>query len=460
MKIFVECTNLYEQPIHQSGIPRVVRNIVGSLSKIGDLADAMPVIIRKDKVYEIKKMPVIKGGHYFFSLLQTRFIQIKNRSYWFRLRLNHYWPFRKSVRLRRALFFFSRMVDGFLGLPVTLAFGIRRLFDPEPHLVELAAESGDVLILLDATWIADLYQTIEKLKSKGVIIVAVVYDLIPLTHPQFFKERLVDLFNNWLVWVIQTADGFMAISKTILYQLEHTVVKSVQKNSLSQQWYDYFYLGTELDLAKKFGSIESNVKAPFHEGFPVYLVVSTIEPRKNHHYLLDAFELLWNAGFNLILLIAGKVGWKCEGIMKRIQNHSEINRRLFMFNNLDDTELEYCYHNSRCLLSPSYLEGFGLPIVEAMQRGLPVMGSDISVFHEVGGDFMAYFDPKKPETLAALVRRFEESNKFPALKELSQWSWLTWEDSARQLVSKVLSRVQLLRVEPEAIPDFNMTKVK
>ena len=112
-----------------------------------------------------------------------------------------------------------------------------------------------------------------------------------------------------------------------------------------------------------------------------------------------------------------------------------------MFNDLSDTELEYCYLNSRSLVLPSYVEGFGLPLVEAMQRGLPAMASDIPVFREVGGDFIAYFDLEKPETLAALIRHYEESGEFPASKKVKDWSWLNWEDSAEQLLTRIVSHV-------------------
>jgi glycosyltransferase involved in cell wall biosynthesis len=181
-------------------------------------------------------------------------------------------------------------------------------------------------------------------------------------------------------------------------------------------------------------------------------MVSTLEPRKNHGYLLDAFELLWKSGLNVNLLLIGKVGWKCKGLIKRILSHPEYNRRLFMLNRVADTELEYCYRMARCLLLPSFVEGFGLPLVEAMQRGIPAMASDIPVFREVGGDYIAYFDPFNPDTLSALVRQYEKNGQFPASKPLTEWTWLTWRDSTRQLLSKITRHLSpssaAVKVEP------------
>jgi alpha-1,2-rhamnosyltransferase len=108
-----------------------------------------------------------------------------------------------------------------------------------------------------------------------------------------------------------------------------------------------------------------------------------------------------------------------------------------MFNDLSDAELEYCYSRSRSLVFPAFVEGFGLPLVEAMQRGLPAMASDIPVFREIGGDFIAYFDLNEPQSLVTLVQRFERDGEFPALRKVQEWSWMSWEDSTRQFLTKI-----------------------
>lgn len=84
------------------------------------------------------------------------------------------------------------------------------------------------------------------------------------------------------------------------------------------------------------------------------------------------------------------------------------------------------------------MEGFGLPLVEAMQRGLPAMGSDIAVFREIGGEFMAYFDLAKPQSLADLVIGFESSGQFPAARDVAHWRWIGWREASAQLASRTL----------------------
>ena len=222
-------------------------------------------------------------------------------------------------------------------------------------------------------------------------------------------------------------------------------------------WFDHFYLGSELDLIDEARAASAEIIATFAEKNAVYLAVSTIEPRKNQSYLVDAFDLLWQQNIPTILCIVGRVGWKCEDFIRRVRNHPEFGRRLFMHNDASDTDLNYCYTHAKALLCPSITEGFGLPIVEAMQRGLPVMASDIPVFREVGSDFIAYFDLANPASLADLVISFEKTGKFPAQRSVSEWQWINWSGAADMLISKILAH---LTQQPQAatLPESSATR--
>jgi alpha-1,2-rhamnosyltransferase len=108
-----------------------------------------------------------------------------------------------------------------------------------------------------------------------------------------------------------------------------------------------------------------------------------------------------------------------------------------MYNSLSDKSLEHAYSHATALVFPSYVEGFGLPLVEAMQRGLPAMASDIPVFREIGGDYMAYFDLATPQSLTDLVVDMERTQRFPAPLGLEQWRWLSWREASAQLVERI-----------------------
>ena len=440
MRLLVECTYVYDNPHINSGIQRVVRNIISKLDKTREIADAIPVILKNNKIYEVKRLAPDNFGMYIGNRIQSKLVRARRRYWLYYERIEQIWPFRRYPKIYSSLFPLYKIGAAFFHFPIIFISRLCQIGEIGKRIDELVLKPGDVLVLLDSSWHSDLFAQIEKLKAQGIAIVSVIYDLIPLTHPRFWDETLVVIFKRWFQWVSQTADGLIAISETIRDQAQAYVHQNSTETK-QDQWFDYFHLGSELDLTDNNGAVRDHVQKPFQSGCPVYLMVGTIEPRKNHGYLLDAFDLLWQNGLNVSLCFVGKVGWKCQALMKRVEAHKELNRRLFMFNDLSDMELEYCYRKSRSLVFPAFVEGFGLPLVEAMQRGLPVMASDIPVFREVGGDFIAYFDLEKPETLAALISQYEESGKFPAAKNLQEWSWINWEDSAKQFLTRIVSHV-------------------
>lgn len=362
-------------------------------------------------------------------------------------------PFRSSPWARRLLYVACRLFAfAFLSIPLRLLDRILGKQQPAPvRATPLEHRAGDQLVLLDSSWHADFFPLAERLKSEGVGIVSVIYDLIPLTHPQFCDAGLVKVFNHWFDWIAATADGYVAISETIRDEVRAEMLRRIGPEKVAQRWFDYFHLGSELDLVEDGASVEPDLLRMFKAKAPVFLMVSTIEPRKNHGYLLDAFERAWAQGSQVRLCIAGRIGWKCEALVERVRQHPELNKRLFMFNDLSDKSLEYAYSHAASLVFPSYVEGFGLPLVEAMQRGLPAMGSDIPVFREIGGEFMAYFDLADPQTLANLVTRFEATGEFPAERPVGEWRWIGWHEASRQLIARILLALGKAPAHGEAV---------
>ncbi|MEP6609773.1 MAG: glycosyltransferase, partial [Burkholderiaceae bacterium] len=103
----------------------------------------------------------------------------------------------------------------------------------------------------------------------------------------------------------------------------------------------------------------------------------------------------------------------------------------------EDIELDFAYRHASALIFASRAEGFGLPLVEAMHYGLPVLASDIPIFHEIGGEYPIYFDPDRSESLLAAVLAFESAVAHGTLIRRAK-PWLSWEDSTRMLLSKVV----------------------
>ena len=126
----------------------------------------------------------------------------------------------------------------------------------------------------------------------------------------------------------------------------------------------------------------------------------------------------------------------CEEILDAIQRHHRAGRQLFFMDDVTDTELDYCYTHARALLFPAMVEGFGLPMIEALKNGLPVFASDIPVFREVGGEYATYFDPVNPSSLKDLLQTYESTGVYPALLP-DGFSWPDWSQSTEELLTQL-----------------------
>ena len=437
-RLLVECTYVFEHPTANSGIQRVVRNVIQQLPATDETVECIPVVMIDGGLYEVKSLAPLKSPKLDLVSLRVKLEQWAN-TFWLRHRaLERRRPFSQSHFARRVLYVGCRLsAFACFSLPMRVLERVLKGKTIPERCVPLAHRAGDQLVLLDSSWHANFFPLAEQLKRDGVGIISVIYDLIPLTHPQFCDAGLVKIFNDWFDWIARTADGYVAISTTIRDQVREEMLRRIGAQQVEQRWFDYFHLGSELDLSDAGAEVDRALLQMFKTAEPVFLMVSTIEPRKNHAYLLDAFERAWATGSTARLCIVGKIGWKCDALVERIRKHPELNRRLFMYNSLSDRSLEHAYSHATALVFPSYVEGFGLPLVEAMQRGLPAMASDIPVFREIGGDYMAYFDLADPQSLTDLVTGMEHSGKFPAALSLEQWRWLSWREASAQLVQRI-----------------------
>ena len=300
---------------------------------------------------------------------------------------------------------------------------------------------GDTLFLLDSTWhLKRIWKSIRYVHKNGVIIGFCLYDLFPLRYPQFCDVNLVKSFEYWLDQVVKYSEFSVTISKYVGEDLKSYLKENNKLNSKCFKKCAHFKLGVNLDLKLKDQEIRSKVKNIFennHDGKP-YLMVSTIEPRKNHKYLLDVFDILWNREYNVNLLIIGKVGWKCDEIINRIKNHPKFRKRLFVYHDINDTELLYCYKNAKALVFPSLAEGFGLPIVEALSKGLPVFASDIPTHKEVGSNFCIFFDLNNPIDLVEKMIEFEKHSDGNETENSLNFKWVNGRESCESLIETIL----------------------
>jgi len=166
------------------------------------------------------------------------------------------------------------------------------------------------------------------------------------------------------------------------------------------------------------------------------LFVGTIQPRKNIERLIEAFAttLKVNKDTMLQLIIVGKRGWLYESILRKPKELG-IEGKVIFLDFAPDEELDFLYKNALCYCLPSLYEGFGLPILEAMKRGCPVITSNISSLPEAGGEAALYVNPESVEDIANKINELindETLRKKLIEKGYEQIKKFSWEKTAKQ----------------------------
>lgn len=307
----------------------------------------------------------------------------------------------------------------------------------------------DAVVFLDGWWNPASCQLAEQARQRGAQVGYVVYDLIPVSHPQFFTASLQQQFVRYLDLALQRGQFFLAISETVQATLRQYAAQTLGAPAASRLITDAFRLGSNLDLAPTQGRVRDAVRQIYAaaQGPAPYLTVGTLEPRKNHGLLLDAFERIWETCPQARLCIVGRVGWLCERLLQRIHGHPRFGRQLHLLTDATDSELAFCYQHARALIFPSHAEGFGLPLVEGLREGLPVLASDIPIHREVGRDWCVYFDISSPASLVARVLAWEQGGALPTVRPWDPAELLDWRASGRQFLEKCLTAASAARPE-------------
>jgi len=316
--------------------------------------------------------------------------------------------------------------------------------------------SDHLLLLPDAYWTRpEVWQTVQSHREAGTFVVSLVYDLIPLTHPQFVGQKRSQKFRRYLEQLVQHSDMIVAISRTV----RDDVVQFIQNEMPSDaprvcDSVHAFTLGAEIAYSQ--GRIRPIIHELFHSQscHTPYLMVASFDPRKNHHQAIDAFDRLWPNHPHLKLCLVGRVGAMCTDVMERIQNHPQLHRGLHVFHDMNDAELRHAYKHCSGVLLPSIVEGFGLPIVESLWHGKKTFASDTPIHREVGGEHCEYFELDSPESLAHAIVHWEEIRQILGASDSGDKRFVptTWEQSAGQLLDLCFDAMQQHRsARPKAI---------
>jgi len=236
--------------------------------------------------------------------------------------------------------------------------------------------------------------------------ITTIHDLSTIRYPQYHPKARVNFVNNAIIDAVDKADHIITDSEFVKNEIIHLLSGSKDKITAiplgaSSSFFPRSHMECKETLVKY--DIEYN---------QYFLFVSTLEPRKNLDNLLDAFTLYREknqAGLPLVLV--GGQGWNNESILDKIK-HLEHKGWIKYLGYLPQHHIPILYAAARALLFPSVYEGFGLPVLEAMQSGTPVVTCKDSSMHEITDNCAALVNVDDVDGMADYIERFVLDDKW------------------------------------------------
>jgi len=231
-------------------------------------------------------------------------------------------------------------------------------------------------------------------RRRGAKPVIFVHDLIPISHPEYCrpgeKDRHILRMRNALIG----ASGIITNS--------HCTLRSLEEFAKSSE------LKCPPAVVAPLGNVPFGPPGPRPVDAPYFVILGTIEPRKNHWLLLQVWrrivERLGSSAPRLVVI--GRRGWECENVVDLLERSTPLAGFVIERNDCSDGELAQFLGHACALLMPSFAEGYGLPVVEALGLGTPVIASDLQVFREIAGTMPDYVDPLDAPRWTELIMEY------------------------------------------------------
>jgi len=260
------------------------------------------------------------------------------------------------------------------------------------------------------------------LRRWGARPVVMVHDLIPISHPEYCRPAEYKAHHQRMRSAATLSAGIVANSQVTLdtfkaFCLEAGVAPPPSAVAL---------------LAPGLARLPQSPRVgarPIAE--PYFVVLGTIEPRKNHWMLLqiwrDLCERLGAATPKLVVI--GQRGWECENVVDLLERCRPLRGIVVEKGRCTDAELVTYLHHATALLFPSFVEGYGMPVTEALSLGVPVIASDIAVFHEIAGDVPDYARPLDGRRWEALITDYAQPDsalRAAQMLRIARYAPTTW----------------------------------
>ncbi len=281
----------------------------------------------------------------------------------------------------------------------------------------------------------DVYHSFFHFLPRGIKakrIIVTLHDLMWVDHSNlvfddYLRQKIIEYYGKiFIKSALTRADSIVAISN-------YTKQQALSKYDLSADNIHVIYNG--IDSVSFETNSNKEIAQEYRDRKYIFSIGHT-RPYKNIPRVIRAFKQISDEFQDIDLIIAGRGDY--ESKLRELVSRFNLNSRILFAGCLPDEVLIPIFKNAEFLVLPSLIEGFGLPMIEAMTIGCPVLASNISVFEEIGGDAFEKVDPHSVDEIAMGMRKLlssDEDKNCLRLKGLERAKLFSWEESAKKLLS-------------------------
>lgn len=244
---------------------------------------------------------------------------------------------------------------------------------------------------------------LRNIQLGGLKTAIMLHDTIPLDHPEVCAGDLDKMLERIIRHQAQSGDLLLCNSADTAESFNLHARRLKGGDPLARP------VIAHLGLHKAPSHIQGSLPQPLKANEPFFLILGTIEPRKNHLFLLNVWQRMMAQNRAAVprLVIAGRWGWKVDDIRRQLEAFAQAHpEAMTILESPDDATVAALLAETRGMLMPSIAEGFGLPVLEALREGIPVIANDLAVYREIAGDAPDLCSTDDPEGWARLIESY------------------------------------------------------
>ncbi|WP_294535464.1 glycosyltransferase family 1 protein [uncultured Rhodoblastus sp.] len=219
-------------------------------------------------------------------------------------------------------------------------------------------------------------------RRPDIVPVFLVHDLLPLDYPEYFRAGYEDRFNRRVETIVRHAKAIITTSQSV----RERIIAEYGRRRVPLPPIQVQHLPSPLGPGRTTEDDDPNLSAK-----PYFVMVGTIEPRKNHQMILNLWRDIGPEAPKLVLV--GANGWDNEPVINALTRSPILGGCVRRVSGLSRRAMRKLVANACALILPSFAEGYGLPAIEALTLGVPTIASDIPIFRETAGDSALFISP-------------------------------------------------------------------